>query len=178
MAVAAFAGLLAAACASAEPADVVDDAGVHRLFGATEQLSDTIGNEITSSGVVAMRCIPSRSDPVGVLLGLEIVDWTLGEAELSVSLNTTYAKLGSHPSGCSDPSILIGDSMFLLGPDDETLHAASAVESDGTTTLVFDLGGRLAEDWTAVLLPTIEYALGNGDRQTSIYGLVGHYALM
>lgn len=151
--------------------------GDHRLFGATQELSATIGNEITTSGVVPMTCIPSRTDPVGVLLGLEIVDWMVADAQVTVSLTTTYAKLGSHPSGCSDPSILIADSMFLLGPNDETLHATGEVQRDDATTLIFELGDRVVGDWTAVLLPTIEYALGNGDRQTSIYGFVGHYAL-
>lgn len=169
--------LITAACAGNEPSDDAAVDAAHPLFGATELLSDVVGSDLLASEVVPMACIPSRTDPVGVFLGLRIVDWQVEADMVSVSIRSNHARLGSHPSGCSDPMLVMQDSMFLLGPDDEAVHASRAVEADGATTLVFDLDDRSAAGWSAVLLPTIDYALGNGDRQTSIFGFVGHYAL-
>jgi len=155
----------------------VEEARTHRLFGETERLSEVLGTEIVSSYVVPMTCIPQRTDPVGVFLGLEITDWQVTGDQVTVSIQTNHARLGSHPSGCADLAIVTVDSMFLIGPDDETVHATEMLFGGDGTTLVFDLGGRRPEEWSAVLLPTITYSLANGERQTSIYGLVGHYEL-
>ena len=149
----------------------------HPLFGVAEPLSTVVGNDLRASEVVPMQCIPSRADPVGVFLGLQIVDWDITAEAVLVDVRVNHALLGSHPSGCSDPFVVLQDSMFLLGPDDEAVHAQPIAVDGDTATLAFDLAGRMSDRWSVVFLPTIDYKLANGERQTSIFGLVGHYAL-
>ncbi len=157
---------------------IEDRAGrAHPLFGEAEPLSAVVGNDLRASEVVPMRCIPSRTDPVGVFLGLQIVDWDVSADAVTIDVRVNHALLGSHPSGCSDPFVVLQDSMFLLGPGDEAVHAEPALVAGDTATLAFDLAGRASTRWSVVFLPTIDYQLANGDRQTSIFGLVGHYAL-
>lgn len=149
----------------------------HPLFGVTQPLSEALGTDIRSSQVVPMRCIPSRSDPVAVTLALEITEWLLRDNILAVRVRTGEVRLGSHPSGCSAPRPLIDQSLFLLGPGDTTLLAADSVEDAEGTTVIFDLGERMASAWSMVLLPTLEFTAGDGGRQTRVLGLMGFYHL-
>ena len=167
--------MVASACSSRAETEILSIS--HPLFGTTERLSEIVGTDIRSSQVVAMQCIPSRVDPVGVWLELEIVDWLVTDEEFAVRLRTSDSRLGSHPSGCSDPSPDLEQSMFLLGPGDQTVLASYAEEIGDTTDLIFELGDLAVESLSAVLLPTLEFTAGGGERQTTIFGLMGFYQL-
>lgn len=147
-----------------------------------------IGAPIVDSVVLPLACIPSRSDPVGTFLDITVVSAAVDDREVTVELGATEVRFGSHPSGCSGPVVLPAQSVFLLGDDRRPLFATSAATAAGETaagegtsgsgtTLTFDLNGRPAESLSVMLAPTIGYLLGNGDRQTTTYGLVGVYDL-
>lgn len=124
-----------------------------------------------------MQCIPSRLDPVAVTLVLEISEWLATDDRLAVSVRTGETRLGSHPSGCSEPEPLLEQSMFLLGPSDQTILATNALETGDVTTLIFEFGDFRPAALSAVLLPTLEFTAGDGERQTTIFGFMGFYQL-
>ena len=68
--------------------------------------------------------------------------------------------------------------MFLLGPDDATVLASEAVVDGDATDLIFELGEFSSAELSAVLLPTLEFTAGGGQRQTTIFGVMGFYHLV
>lgn len=166
-------GSLASACGSSGDsvsslaADVTDSPG----------LSEAIGTTIVDSQVVGLACIPSRTDPVGVFINLHIVDARLGDEVFQLQLAATDTRLGSHPSGCHDPDLVLAQSVFLLSSEDDTVLADRSSTAAGITTLEFDLDGHDPDQLAAVLFPTVSYAAGDGERETASYGLVGMFLL-
>ena len=148
------------------------------LYADATPIADVVGVKLFDSGVLGLSCIPSRVDPVGTFF-----DFVIGEIEITadtvlVMIERQDVRFGSHPSGCRSPAVMPGQSWFLLGPDLVPRFAvAEGVASDGTASVAFELDGRSDDDLVLVLAPTIEYLLGNGDRQTTTYGVVGAYEL-
>ncbi len=148
------------------------------LYSDATPVADVVGEELFDSGVLGLSCIPSRVDPVGTFF-----DFVIGEIEVAadtvlVMVERQDVRFGSHPSGCRSPQVMPGQSWFLLGPELEPLFAvAEGIADDGTVSVAFELGDIDADQLVLVLAPTIEYLLGNGDRQTTTYGVVGAYTL-
>jgi hypothetical protein len=45
------------------------------------------------------------------------------------------------------------------------------------TNSSFALDGRSPADFDVVILPTFEFEMGDGTRQTTIFGLIGRYSI-
>lgn len=164
-----FAGLLLlSACTSTEQAGE---------FGPVQlSLDEIVGTEIEVNRVVSMPCISSRRDPVGVWFGLRVHDANVEADVFTINLEETDARLGSHPSGCRSPAMLLAQSVFLLSGDDPVFSSSESTEG-AVTKLAFKLDGRSPEDLDVVILPTFEFLMGNGMRQTTIFGLIGRYSM-
>lgn len=138
---------------------------------------DIVGTELTDNRVVSLPCIPSRRDPVGVWIGLHIIDARSIGDDLQIEVEPTEARLGSHPSGCRSPELLPAQSIFLLIDGHETVLAERQSQTVAVTTLHYALADADGAMIDVVVLPTIGFELKNGERQTTIYGLLGRYSL-
>ena len=135
-----------------------------------------MGTELLATEVVPLPCIPSRNDPVGVWLGVRIHAAGITSGAYIIELQQTQARLGSHPSGCRNPQVLLANSVFLVG-DSEPIFASTASTSGDVTTLMFQLDAPTARGLDLVVLPTIEFEKKDGTRETTIFGLIGRYSL-
>ena len=160
--------LMISACAG------VEDAA--RFGPVLSPVQDLVGVELTANRVVSMPCIPSRRDPVGVWLGMQIIDVTISDDAFTLELVETDARLGSHPSGCRDPETMLVQSVFLIDGDDPIFAQQQSLTAAGTR-LVFQLDDKSPSDFDVVILPTFEFEMGNGMRQTTIFGLIGRYSM-
>ena len=106
-----------------------------------------------------------------------ILGWQVEDDAFSISLRASDPRFSAHPSGCRDPQLELVQSVFLLGPDDETVLPSSAYLEGEATKLVFELDGRSPETWAAVLFPTLSFDDKSGERRTTIFGIVGFYEL-
>ena len=167
--------LLLVACGGSTRAESAATSG--EQFGPVlASVDEIIGTELTANSVVSLPCIPSRRDPVGVWLSIQVHDAQVEDDAFTLALEATDARLGSHPSGCSNPETLVAQSVFLFDGD-EPVFASSESTVDDIVTLTFALQGRPAADLDVVVLPTFAFNMGDGNRQTTIFGLIGKYSL-
>ncbi|MGI9606037.1 MAG: hypothetical protein ACR2P0_07850 [Acidimicrobiales bacterium] len=162
---------------STTPATNPNTSSPESLGPELASISDEVGTTINHSAVVPLACIPSRNDPVGVFISVRLTGATIDSDSVSVSLESTDTRLGSHPSGCHDPELALAQSMFLLGPDDNAILAERTTTSGSEVTLHFDVAGRDLDSLAAVLLPTLAYRRGDDSPTTGVYGFVGAWRL-
>lgn len=152
-------------------------AGVADQFGPVlSPVREIVGTQVKANNVVAMPCIPSRNDPVGVWLAMAVSKAEVVGDVFTITLQETDARLGSHPSGCRNPTTLFAQSVFLLDGD-EPIFATAQSEAGPLTTLEFSVTDRSLDELDLVILPTIEFEMGDGVRQTTVFGLIGRYSL-
>ena len=166
--VAVVVALVLAACGSDDEAS--------RFGPVVSTVDEIVGTELAANRVVSMPCIESRRDPVGVWIAMRVTDAELDDGLFTLDLQQTDARLGSHPSGCRNPAILLAQSVFLF--DGRDLVFARDQEMQGESTrLVFAVGDQRATEFDLVILPTFTFDKGDGRPETTIFGLLGRYSL-
>lgn len=139
-------------------------------------VSELVGTELSANSVVDLPCIPSRRDPVGVWLAMRVDRAVPAADSFLLGLEQTDARLGSHPSGCRAPELLLAQSVFLLDDNDDPIFAAKEAVIDGVTLLEFDLEGP-AVDHELMVVPTFRFEKKDGNLETTIFGTVGRYSI-
>lgn len=152
------------------------EAETNRFGPVVSGVDEIVGTELMANRVVSLPCIPSRRDPVGVWLAMQVVGAEVAGDMFTLDLLQTDARLGSHPSGCRNPGILLAQSVFLFDGSDPVFAQEQGLRED-STRLVFALADRDVADFDLVVLPTLGFETGDGMAQTTIFGLIGRFSL-
>ncbi len=136
-----------------------------------------IGTQVAGSSVVPLGCIPSREDPVGTWVRIDVVDIRSDAGTIDVDLSPVDARFGSHPSGCSEPEIVGEESALVLTPDGAEPPSSASTSADGVASMRFDLGDWPESEVAIVILPRLTYLDGSGGERVTSYGVLEAFTI-